>query len=336
MPRTAQEQLVHFLSDVYAMEQQALAQLVSAPEVAGDPRLAEMFSVHLRETERQSVLVRERLEAHGESPSTVKDAVMRLGGKAFLLFARVMPETPGRLMAHAYAYEAMEWAAYGMLIRIADRAGDARTAQIARVIQAEERAMMERLERGFNAADEASHRATPDADGDPEVKDQTMKNQVMKDQVIRHLGEAHAIEAQAESLLARGESIAGGPGLEQIYRQHLAESRTHAALLEERLSDLGSSPSVIKDAALRFGAVNWSMFFAAQPDTPAKLAAFAYAFEHLEIGGYELLRRAARRAHDVNTERVCERILGDERAMSERLIAAFDEAVDATLDAVQA
>ena len=31
----------------------------------------------------------------------------------------------------------------------------------------------------------------------------------------------------------------------------------------------------------------------AQPNTPAKLAGFAFAFEHLEIAAYELLRRVA-------------------------------------------
>ena len=31
----------------------------------------------------------------------------------------------------------------------------------------------------------------------------------------------------------------------------------------------------------------------AHPDTPGKLAAFVYAFEHLEIGGYEQLARVA-------------------------------------------
>jgi hypothetical protein len=46
---------------------------------------------------------------------------------------------------------------------------------------------------------------------------------------------------------------------------------------------------------MRLGALNWGGFFAVQPDTRAKLAGFAYAFEHLEIGAYELLRRVAQR-----------------------------------------
>jgi hypothetical protein len=48
-----------------------------------------------------------------------------------------------------------------------------------------------------------------------------------------------------------------------------------------------------KDGALRLGALDRGVFFAAQPDTPAKLAGFAYAVENLEIVAYELLLRVA-------------------------------------------
>ena len=34
------------------------------------------------------------------------------------------------------------------------------------------------------------------------------------------------------------------------------------------------------------------------PDTPGKLAAHAYAHEHMELAAYELLRRVAQRAED--------------------------------------
>ena len=93
----------------------------------------------------------------------------------------------------------------------------------------------------------------------------------------------------------------------------------------------GGSPSRLKDAALRLGALNWGMFFWAQPDTPAKLAGFSYAFEHLEIAAYELLRRVAQRAGDSQTESVADTILGDERAAAEKVFAAFDNALDASL-----
>ena len=321
MSRNAQEQLVHFLKDMYSVEQQALVQMVSAPDLAGDPGLADAFRQHHAETEQQAALVRGRLEAHGESPSVLQGAIMKLGGKGFLLFAKLQPETPGRLAAHAYSYEAMEWAGYEMLMRFAEEAGDRQTVETARTIRAQERAMMERLEHGFDAAEQASHRDTP--------------AEKMGSDLSKHLVEAHALESQAIQLLSKGEKIAGDPQLAAACSQNLAASREHVRLLEQRLETLGTSPSSVKDVALDLFGINWGLFFQAQSDTPAKLAAFAYAFEHLKIAGYELLRRSARRAGDGETEGLCESILVSEHAMAESLTETFDSAADATLAAVQ-
>ena len=66
----------------------------------------------------------------------------------------------------------------------------------------------------------------------------------------------------------------------------------------ERLHARDARPSRFQNTALRLGAVNLGVFFAAQPDTPVKPGGFAFAFEHLEIAAYELLRRVADRAGD--------------------------------------
>ena len=95
-------------------------------------------------------------------------------------------------------------------------------------------------------------------------------------------------------------------------------------------------PSTIKDAALRLGALNWSSFFRLHPDTPGKLAAFVRAFEHLEIGGYEQLKRVAEKAGDTETQSLAERLLAQEREAAERIYGAFDRAVEASLEAVGA
>ena len=321
MSRTPQQQLAHFLSDMYSVEQQALAQLVTAPDLAGDPLLAADFRRHHVETGQQAEWVRERLEAHGGTPSAIKDAVMKLGGKGFLLFARLMPETPGRLAAHAYAYEAMEWAGYEMLIRFAEAAGDLQTAAVAREIRGQERMMMECLERGFDAAERASHRE--------------MAPGKTHDDLAKHVAEAHALENQGIRLLDKSEEIAGDSQLAQVCRLHLDESRQHAELLENRLEALGSSPSRLEDLALAMGGLNWGFFFQAQSDTPAKLAAFAYAHEHLKIAGYELLKRTARRAGDGECLQLCETLLAEERTMVERLAGTFDSAVQSTLASVR-
>lgn len=322
MKRTPQEQLTHFLSDMYSVEQQALAQLVSAPEIAGDLGLAADFREHHDETERQAELVRERLEACGGSPSAVKDAIMKIGGKGFLLFAQVQPETPGRLIDHAYAYEAMEWAGYEMLIRFAKAADDAETVATAETIRRQERAMMERLEKRFDAAEQASH-----VDVSPEELDQHL---------TKHLAEVHAFESQGVQLLEKSQKIAGNSSLEEVYHKQLLRIREHMRLVEERLEALGSDVSELRDGVLAVAGLNWGWFFQMQSDTPAKLAAFVYAVLHLQIGGYELLKRTAQRLADPQTQSLCETVLADKRQMAEMLVASFDSAIQATLEAVHA
>src|ERR671931_2493444 len=142
----ATEQLVKYLTDAHAIEEQALAQLRTAPDIAGDSELSRIFAEHLAETEEQERIVRARLEAHGASPSKLKDTIMAAGGKGFILFARSQPDTPGKLCAHAISYENLELAGYELLARVAERAGDAETAEVARRIRDQEQAMSERLE----------------------------------------------------------------------------------------------------------------------------------------------------------------------------------------------
>jgi ferritin-like metal-binding protein YciE len=320
MSRTPHEQLVHFLSDMYSVEQQALAQMVSAPKLAGEPSIAADFREHHLETEQQAESVRQRLEAHGGSPSAIKDAVMKLGGKGFLLFARVAPETPGRLVTHAYSYEAMEWAGYEMLIRFAEHAGDEETVAVAKAIRDQERAMMQRLERDFDAAEAVSH-----AELSPEQ---------LSDHLQRHLAEVHAFESQAVQLLEKSEQIGEASSAKAVYSEALAASEQHARLVEQRLDALGADRSRLIDAAMAAGGLNWGLFFQVQSDTPAKLAAFVYAYLHIEIGGYELLKRSARRAGDAETVQLCERIISEKVAAAERLTTTFDAAVQATLEAV--
>lgn len=314
---TLEQQLIKYLTDVHSIEQQALVQMKAAPGMAGDDRIAAAFSAHLTETESHANLVSARLQAHGAKPSKVKDLAGTLTGAGFGAFAKAQPDTPGKLVAHAFSYEHMEEAAYDLLGRVARRAGDDATVDAARVIEEQEHAMGDRLAGFFDLAVEA---ALSELDPDD-----------LGQQLDKYLADAHAIEAQALVLLSKASDLAGTPELAAAYSSHREETEEHQRLVAARLDARGASPSRIKDAALSLGALNWGVFFGAQPDTPAKLAAFAYAFEHLEIAAYELLRRVAARVGDEETELAADRILGEENAAAAHVRSLFEQALDASL-----
>ena len=315
--RTFDEQLVKYLTDAHSIEVQALEQMRFAPRIAGDPDLARIFAEHFTETEEHERLVRSELERRDAGPSLVKDVAGRAGGWGMVLFAKLNPDTPGKLTMHAHSYEHMELAAYELLRRIAERGGDTAAAELARRIGADERAMADRVAERWDLAVEASLR-----EKDAEAT---------RDEIVKYLRDAHSLEAQAIQMLEAGPRIAEFDQLARLFEEHLAETRKHQELIEGRLEALDSRPSRFQSGAMRLGALNLGGFFKAQPDSPVKIAGFAYAFEALEMGAYELLSRTARRAGDDDTAAVAEGILANERDTRERVAGTWDAAVDAAL-----
>ena len=307
-----QTQLVKYLTDVHSIEEQALVQMRRAPDlVEGD--FAAQFQRHVEETESQEQRVRARLDAHDASPSRLKDVAGQAGGMGMVLFARSQPDTPGKLAMHAFSYEHMEVAAYELLRIAAREAGDEATAAMAAAIADEEREMAGRIaERWDEAVEQALAAVDPDDLGD---------------QLSTYLADVHALEGQSKKLLEKGSEMDLPEGLRAALTEHLEETEGHLERIERRLDERGAAPSALKDAALRLGALNWGVFFAAQPDTPAKLAGFAYAVENLEVAAYELLLRVARRAGDAETVSLAESILSEEKGAAEAVAAQWPVSV---------
>jgi UDP-glucose 4-epimerase len=308
--RDRDEQIVKYLADVHSIELQALAQLRAAPKIAGDERLCQAFEEHLVETEDQERRVRERLEALGGKPSKLKDTAGRGGGWAMVAFAASQPDTPGKLTMHAFSYEHMELAAYELLKRLAERAGDEETARMAADIAGEEARMAERLEQNFDAAVEVSLAAVEEDQLDALL--------------VAYLRDVHALERQAAELLEAGAERVEDEHLEAAFREHLEETRHHLERIEGLLEERGTGPSLVKDAVLRAGGLNLSAFFGAQPDSTTKLAGFAFAFEHLEVAAYELLQRVAARAGDEDVVAAAGEILAEERQAAERVAESWN------------
>jgi ferritin-like metal-binding protein YciE len=296
--RDLSEQLTKYLTDVHSIEEQARIQMERAPKLV-EGKFSESFQRHLGETESQEQRVRARLEAHDASPSRLKDTAGKAGAFGMVLFARSQPDTPGKLAMHAFSYEHMEVAAYELLAIAAREAGDEETASLAEIIADEEREMAGRIADSWDeAVEQALSRVEPDDLGA---------------QVDTYLADVHALEGQSKELLEKSKEMEVPEALRAVLARHLQETEGHLRRIESRLDDRGATPSAIKDAMLRLGALNWGVFFAAQPDTPAKLAGFSYAVENLEVAAYELLLRVARRDGDEETVALAESILGEEK-----------------------
>jgi ferritin-like metal-binding protein YciE len=277
-----------------------------APRLVGDERLAAVFVAHAEKTEANEQRLRERLGAHGRG--VLDGSSERAGGIGMAVFAASEPDTPTKLLAHAFAYEHLEIAAYELLRKRAEEAGDEETAVTARQLGKEARRMADRLEDSFDRVLDAS------LNGGGEVD--------LASQLDRCMADVHAIEKQGLQLLETGPRVIEDEALKGFFAAHLRESEEHEAMIRERIEARGAKPARAADAVLRLTGMQVGAFFAAQPDTTEKLVGFVSAFEHLEIAAYELLERAARRAGDHKVTGVAERVLAEERAAVEALAQA--------------
>jgi ferritin-like metal-binding protein YciE len=152
-----------------------------------------------------------------------------------------------------------------------------------------------------------------------------------QEQLVKYLVDAHAMEEQSIQLLDKGSGMTGDEEISRVYRAHLMQTREHREHILKRLEAHGESPSKLKDAGMKVGALGIGGIALAAPDTPVKLSAVAFAFENLEIASYRLLRRLAERADDHETVSVVDRILEQEEAAAELVSGTFDRALEVAL-----
>ncbi|MDQ3850868.1 MAG: ferritin-like domain-containing protein [Actinomycetota bacterium] len=153
-------------------------------------------------------------------------------------------------------------------------------------------------------------------------------------QLVKYLGDAHAMEEQSVKLLEKAEKLAGELDLAQLFHGHLNDTRDHERYVKQRLEDLGESSSAMKDGTQKGAAIALGALVQAMPDTPAKLAAVAFAFESFEIASYTMLRAVAQRADDEETIAMCDRIIPVEQQAAELIAQQFETAVEASLEKV--
>jgi ferritin-like metal-binding protein YciE len=151
-------------------------------------------------------------------------------------------------------------------------------------------------------------------------------------QLVKYLGDAHAMEMQSMEMLEKAIEIAGDLQLAQLYRGHLNDTRDHERYVKQRLEALGENASTLKNIAGKVGATGLGMLAQAMPDTPAKLAAVAFAYENFEVAAYKMLRKVAEIAEDQETVALCERLIPVEEQAAALIAENLELAVQRSLE----
>jgi ferritin-like metal-binding protein YciE len=145
-----QQKLIDYIEDAHALEQNVSRMLDSMISTTDDPEISEMLRHHKEETERQEQRLRERLDALGAGTSTRKEAQTIAAALMKGAADQVRGDQAGKNARDGYVTEHMEIAAYQLLERLAERAGDTATAEVARQNRAEEEEMARKIDANWD------------------------------------------------------------------------------------------------------------------------------------------------------------------------------------------
>jgi ferritin-like metal-binding protein YciE len=140
-----EDELVKHIDEAYAMEQNVMRMLDGMISTTEDSEMRRHLEHHKEETERHAERLERRLEAHGSSPSALREAGGILGALMKGVIDMARPDKPGRNARDGFATEHMEIASYELLERVARRAGDEETAEVARQNRRDEEAMARKI-----------------------------------------------------------------------------------------------------------------------------------------------------------------------------------------------
>ncbi|MDF3191787.1 ferritin-like domain-containing protein [Pseudomonas paracarnis] len=143
---TPQENLLDWLRDAHAMEQQAEKMLKAQSErLENYPQLKARIDEHIEETLGQQQLIDECLTRLGGSASTLKDVGGKLMAFGQAVGGSLMSDEVIKGAMAGYVFENMEVASYTVLITAAKAAGDAETQAACEKILPQEVAMAQWL-----------------------------------------------------------------------------------------------------------------------------------------------------------------------------------------------
>ncbi|MBJ2236405.1 MULTISPECIES: ferritin-like domain-containing protein [Pseudomonas] len=158
-----------------------------------------------------------------------------------------------------------------------------------------------------------------------------------QENLLDWLRDAHAMEQQAEKMLkAQSERLENYPQLKARIDEHIEETLGQQQLIDECLTRLGGSASTLKDVGGKLMAFGQAVGGSLMSDEVIKGAMAGYVFENMEVASYTVLIAAAKAAGDAETQAACEKILPQEVAMAQWLLAHLPELTQAFLQRSEA
>ena len=150
------DQLNKHIDEALAMEQNVLRMLDGLIETTHVQEIKSEFRHHKVETEEHVSRLQRRLDERGASPSMAREAGGVMGALMKSVVDMVRQEKAGRNARDGYATEHLEIAAYQLLERVAERAGDTETAEVARENRKDEEAFAKTIESNWDKFAELS------------------------------------------------------------------------------------------------------------------------------------------------------------------------------------
>ena len=303
--------IITHLQQAHAAERAQIGELRALRDEIGLPTVADLIEQHRAETDHHGAALEHRLQELGSRPSVRLVAQAVGGALPKLIVDHVRPHSACAALRDAVIAEAGEIASYILLESEALRGGDESTAVLAAELRASEVAMRDQL-MGFWPLAVAHDLADQSGNGIATTRD-------VQARIIDHLRDIHALERNAAMMLSTVSATVHDPVAHERVGDHRTATVRHGDEVALRLRELGSGPSVRKQAqGLAFALVKGPVNLV-RAERAAKDLRDMYVVEHLELVSYAQLAELAEIAGDDKTRQLALSQGAEEASMADWL-----------------